>query len=273
MKSTTAILSLFFYWAFLVSMTNAAPQQTKAPGKNINIGTLSPECDGAFRNSVQTIMSSCVSDLAPLAFTPVPTNPEDQLRLFFNGTSTLCGSECLGTLSEVSKNINGNCSKPDSPDENVNWFFKHSLFGGRVICAKSGDQLCVNKAVEQAKDLNIGSDVLPVLQSFASSINIGELTKIPQSNQEELSNIGFNFMDRLLTKLPAKVLCGGCQTNMATQVNSYLTNVYKPVAVNKFKMPDPSRRITSLATKAVTKCSASAKSSTSTPPASGKKQK
>ncbi|KAI9145204.1 hypothetical protein BKA69DRAFT_547894 [Paraphysoderma sedebokerense] len=268
MKPTTATLSLFLCWAFLVSMANAAPQQPKQPA----IGPITAKCTGALTNSVQTIISSCVNDLTPLALAPIPTNPEDQLRAFFNGTTTLCGEKCLGTFNKAVDLIDGNCSTAGSPDENVKWFFKHAQFGGKALCTKDGNQLCVNRAVEQAKGVNLATDVLPLVQSLASSINMGDLMRIPQSNPDELFNIGFNFMDRMLTSLPPKVLCGNCQTNMGFQVLSYFNNVYKPDVVDRLKMPDPSPKVTSLLVKAAGKCSASSAKTAESAPAKDKKR-
>ncbi|KAI9145205.1 hypothetical protein BKA69DRAFT_1049948 [Paraphysoderma sedebokerense] len=194
-----------------------------------------------------------------------------QIKLFVAGTNALCGARCFDTVTKATQNMESKCNKTNSPDENVMWFFKHALFGGKLLCQKDGDQLCVNNAVQQARGLNLLTDVLPLVMPLITSINTDTLATIPQRNAHELFDIAATYMDSVMTKLPAELVCGSCQKSMGIQAYSYFNNIYKPHVVEKLKQPDPSATVNAMWQKAVKKCLTPSPKAAKSVPASGGK--
>ncbi|KAI9145387.1 hypothetical protein BKA69DRAFT_1121757 [Paraphysoderma sedebokerense] len=252
MKPFATALALIFYCASLISITYSSPQAAQ-PG----IEGLSGECSNALTGFIRTVSVSCVSELQTLQrqITANP-NPEQQFKLFFAGTSTLCGAKCFDVATQSGKIVESKCNRPNTPDENVMWFFKHALSGSSILCLKEGGQLCVNKIIDQARRTNALARVMPMVMPLITSVNAGALRAIPRSNPTQLFNIAAAYLNDVIDKLPKEVVCGTCQRNMATKAYIYFRTVYYPHFVVKLKQPDPTAAVNGMIRKATTKCAA-----------------
>ncbi|KAI9145203.1 hypothetical protein BKA69DRAFT_547878 [Paraphysoderma sedebokerense] len=199
MTSTNFGLSLFLYLAFLLSLTNAAPQQPLQPTD------MTQECSKTLGDAVGVVLRSCALPVDQLKrnLTALPANPDDQIRLFVAASNTFCAANCSNDFAKATQEVESRCNTSNPPDENALWFFRHGLFGSRLICQKEGDQLCINKVIEQARQLKRLEIVLPLVMPLFTYSHMNAMIKIPSRDSHGWFEAGLSLMEDLI-RLPGE---------------------------------------------------------------------
>ncbi|KAI9141893.1 hypothetical protein BKA69DRAFT_1124576 [Paraphysoderma sedebokerense] len=260
---TSITFALVLSFAFLANAVPQAPQPQ--PGNNRTNGPpLSIECRTQSIKSGAMVIEPCTSAITPLLSKgeiTLNSSTADKANFILTATKSICSDQCFNNARTAVKEIEGKCAAPDSRDEKLMWATQHVLFARDLFCLKEGDQLCVNKAVENAKSKNVLDKVFQVLTppTFTPINDTNAPPSEPGKRNPKAISYAIQYINTFanqFTDLPNDIVCTSCQKSMSEQAYVWYNTVFGPRISRFGNQPELTTAIDNLVKKANDKCGA-----------------